>query len=81
MKKLLLSATISLFLLSFQNSYSQELKRLTLDDVIKLSEEQSPNALMAKQVPCKLLAISYIQGRIQAFPDTYRNDPVLQHSI
>ena len=48
MKKLLLSATISLFLLSFQNSYSQELKRLTLDDVIKLSEEQSPNALMAK---------------------------------
>jgi outer membrane protein TolC len=48
MKKLLLSATISLFLFSFQNSYAQELKRLTLDDVLKLAEEQSPNALMAK---------------------------------
>jgi outer membrane protein TolC len=48
MKKLLLLATISLFLLPFQNSNSQELKKLTLDDVMKLAEEQSPNALMAK---------------------------------
>jgi outer membrane protein len=48
MKKVLLSATISLFLFSFQNSYAQELKRLTLDDVIKLAEENSPMALMAK---------------------------------
>jgi outer membrane protein TolC len=48
MKKLLLLATISLFLLPFQKSNSQELKRLTLDDVLKLAEEQSPNALMAK---------------------------------
>jgi len=48
MKKILLLATISLFLLPFQNSNSQELKRLTLDDVMKLAEEQSPNALMAK---------------------------------
>jgi outer membrane protein TolC len=48
MKKLLLSATIGLFLFSFQNSYAQELKRLTLDDVIKLAEENSPAALMAK---------------------------------
>lgn len=48
MKNLLLLATISLFLFLFQNSISQELKRLTLDDVLKLAEEQSPNALMAK---------------------------------
>ena len=48
MKKLLLLATISLFLLPFQKSNSQELKKLTLDDVMKLAEEQSPNALMAK---------------------------------
>ncbi len=48
MKKLLLLATISLFLLPFQNSNSQELKKLTLDDVMRLAEEQSPNALMAK---------------------------------
>ncbi len=48
MKKLLLLATISLFLFPFQNSNSQELKRLTLEDVLKLAEEQSPNALMAK---------------------------------
>jgi outer membrane protein TolC len=48
MKKLLILATISLFLLPFQNSNSQELKRLTLDEVLKLAEEQSPNALMAK---------------------------------
>ncbi|OFY79410.1 MAG: hypothetical protein A2V46_05810 [Bacteroidetes bacterium RBG_19FT_COMBO_42_7] len=48
MKKLLLSATLVLFLFSFQDSNSQELKRLTLEDVIRLSEEQSPNALMAR---------------------------------
>ena len=29
-------------------SYGQEIKRLTFDEVISLSEEQSPNALMAK---------------------------------
>jgi len=48
MKKLFLLATISLLLVPFQNSNSQELKRLTLEDVLKLAEEQSPNALMAK---------------------------------
>jgi outer membrane protein TolC len=48
MKKLLLSATISLFLLLFQNSYAQELKRLSLDDVLKVAEDNSPMALMAK---------------------------------
>ena len=48
MKKLLLSFTLVLFILPYQDIKSQELKRLTLDDVIKLSEEQSPNALMAK---------------------------------
>jgi len=48
MKKLLLLATISLLLFPFQDSYSQELKRLTLDEVLRLAEENSPAALMAK---------------------------------
>ena len=48
MKKLLLSLALVLFILPSQDIKAQELKRLTLDDVIKLSEEQSPNALMAK---------------------------------
>jgi outer membrane protein TolC len=48
MKKLLLFSVITGFLFAFQNAASQEVKTLTFDDVIKLSEEQSPNALMAK---------------------------------
>jgi outer membrane protein TolC len=48
MKKLFILATLTLLLVPFQNSKSQELKRLTLEDVLKLAEEQSPNALMAK---------------------------------
>lgn len=48
MKKLLLLTTISLFLFPFQHSKSQELKRLTLQDVMKLAEDNSPAALMAK---------------------------------
>lgn len=34
--------------ISWHNSFSQEVKRLTLDDVISLAAEQSPNALIAK---------------------------------
>jgi len=48
MKKLLLLATIGLLLFPLQDSYSQELKRLTLDEVLKLAEDNSPAALMAK---------------------------------
>jgi len=48
MKKLLLLTTISLLLFPFQDSISQELKRLTLDEVMRLAEENSPAALMAK---------------------------------
>jgi len=48
MKKLLLLTTISLLLFPFQDSFSQELKRLTLDEVLRLAEENSPSALMAK---------------------------------
>jgi outer membrane protein TolC len=48
MKKLLLLSTIGLCLLSFQRSFAQEVKKLTLDEVMKLSEEQSTNALIAK---------------------------------
>ena len=39
---------LALFILSPLKAEAQEVKRLTFDEVIKLSEEQSPNALMAK---------------------------------
>ena len=48
MKKLLLLAIIPVSLLMMQGVAAQEVKQLTLEEVIKLSEEQSPNALMAK---------------------------------
>jgi outer membrane protein len=48
MKKLFFLSAIGIFFFSFQRSTAQELKRLTFDEVIKLSEEQSPNALIAK---------------------------------
>lgn len=48
MKKIHLYFLLLTFLSLFQKSFPQELKRLTLDEVIKLSEEQSPQALMAK---------------------------------
>lgn len=48
MKKLILLLSIGLFLISQPESVAQEVKRLSLDDVIKTAEENSPNALMAK---------------------------------
>jgi len=48
MKKLLLLCMIAVLLLSTRKTDAQEIKKLTFDDVIKLSEEQSPNALIAK---------------------------------
>jgi outer membrane protein TolC len=48
MKRLLLFSIIFAFLISGQDINAQVMKRLTFDEVIKLSEEQSPNALMAK---------------------------------
>src|SRR5665647_3218920 len=48
MKKLLLFSLIVVLLASSKEIVAQELKKLTFDEVIKLSEEQSPNALMAK---------------------------------
>ncbi len=48
MKRLTLLSFIILLLFSFQKSVAQEIRRLTLDEVIKLSETQSPQALMAK---------------------------------
>lgn len=47
MKKLLLLSIIYVFLIPGQSISAQELKRLTLHQVIELSEVQSPNALMA----------------------------------
>ncbi|MBN2861906.1 MAG: TolC family protein [Bacteroidales bacterium] len=47
MKKLLLFVIIPFFLSAMQKVEAQELRKLTLDDVIRLSETQSPNALMA----------------------------------
>lgn len=48
MKKLLLLCMIAVLLFSSIKTNAQEIKKLTFDEVIKLSEEQSPNALIAK---------------------------------
>jgi outer membrane protein len=48
MKKLLILSIIPGFLFAMQNTAAQEIKKLTFSEVIRLSEEQSPNALMAK---------------------------------
>jgi outer membrane protein len=48
MKKLLLLSLIASFLFSIQKTNAQEIKKLTFEEVIKLAEEQSPNALIAK---------------------------------
>src|SRR5664279_3552326 len=48
MKKLLLISLIAVFVCTSAGLFAQEIKKLTFDEVIKLSEEQSPNALIAK---------------------------------
>ncbi len=48
MKKLVLYSLIAVFVLTANNIVSQDVKKLTFDEVITLSEEQSPEALMAK---------------------------------
>ena len=48
MKKLLLFSIIVVLLFSFKKIDAQEVKLLTFQEVIKLAEEQSTNALMAK---------------------------------
>jgi outer membrane protein TolC len=48
MKKFLLFSILAAFLFSGEKIEAQEFKKLSLYEVIKLSEEQSPNALMAK---------------------------------
>jgi len=48
MKRLLILSIIPAILFSTQRSTAQEVKRLTFNEVISLSETQSPNALMAQ---------------------------------
>ena len=48
MKRVFLYSILVIFIASIENVEGQEVKSLTFDEVIKLSEEQSPNALMAK---------------------------------
>ena len=48
MKKLLFPPVLFIILFSVDKIAGQEVKQLTFREVIKLSEEQSPNALMAK---------------------------------
>jgi outer membrane protein TolC len=48
MKKFLFYSLLVIFITSVNKIEGQEFKHLTFDEVIKLSEEQSPNALMAK---------------------------------
>ena len=48
MKKILIASGIFLLIFSWQTISAQEIKRLTFDEVIRLAEDQSPQALMAK---------------------------------
>jgi outer membrane protein TolC len=48
MKKFLLYTILVYFIFSIDKIEGQEIKKLSFQEVIKLSEEQSPNALMAK---------------------------------
>jgi outer membrane protein TolC len=48
MKKLLLFSLIVVLLISSRKVDAQEIKKLTFQEVIRLSEEQSPDALIAK---------------------------------
>lgn len=48
MKKIFFVTIIAAFLFSATKTNAQEVKRLTFEEVIKLAEDQSPNALMAK---------------------------------
>jgi len=48
MKKVVLFSMIAVFVFTANKIIAQEVKKLTFDEVIKLSEEQSPEALMAK---------------------------------
>lgn len=48
MKRILIPVITGLFLLSMQQAAAQEIRKLTLGEVIKLADDQSPNALMAK---------------------------------
>jgi outer membrane protein TolC len=48
MKYLTYILIVAFFIFSPLKAKAQEIKKLTFDEVIKLSEEQSPNALMAK---------------------------------
>ena len=48
MKKLLLFSLITFLILSSKELIAQEVKKLTFQEVIKLAEEQSTNALIAK---------------------------------
>src|SRR5664279_5338853 len=48
MKKFFAFSIIASFLFSTLKIEAQDIKKLTFDEVIKLAEEQSPNALMAK---------------------------------
>jgi len=48
MKKLSLLSAIAIFFFLYQRADAQETKRLTFDEVIDLSEQQSPQAMIAK---------------------------------
>src|SRR5450631_2852151 len=48
MNKFFAFSIVASFLFSSLKIDGQDIKKLTFDEVIKLSEEQSPNALMAK---------------------------------
>lgn len=48
MKKIFMTFSIALLLTAIITSNAQTVRKLTLDEVVRLAEEQSPNALIAK---------------------------------
>lgn len=48
MKRILTALIIPVLLVPYQRTNAQEIKKLTLQQVIKIAEEQSPNAFIAK---------------------------------
>ena len=47
-EEIIFISIIAVLFFSAKNTDAQELKKLTFQEVIKIAEEQSPNALMAK---------------------------------
>ena len=63
----LILALLTIFIISPSNAQEDDINILSLDDVIYIAQEQSPDALIAKhRVQVELLAVPALQGRLFA---------------